>query len=51
VGFEIDSWVRRRYQQTFPADKAMTDLDRWHRLETDNPLLFVGMYQFWAQKD
>jgi tetratricopeptide (TPR) repeat protein/2-polyprenyl-3-methyl-5-hydroxy-6-metoxy-1,4-benzoquinol methylase len=51
VGFEIDSWVRRRYQQTFPADKAMTDLDRWHELETDNPLLFVGMYQFWAQKN
>jgi hypothetical protein len=41
VGFEIDSWVRRRYQQRFPADKAMTDLDRWHELETDNPLLFV----------
>jgi tetratricopeptide (TPR) repeat protein/2-polyprenyl-3-methyl-5-hydroxy-6-metoxy-1,4-benzoquinol methylase len=51
VGFEIDSWVRRRYQQRFPADKAMTDLDRWHELETDNPLMFVGMYQFWAQKD
>jgi tetratricopeptide (TPR) repeat protein/SAM-dependent methyltransferase len=51
VGFEIDSWVRRRYQQTFPADKAMSDLDRWHELETDNPLMFVGMYQFWAQKD
>ena len=51
VGFEIDSSARRRYQQKFPADKAMSDLDRWHELETDNPLMFVGMYQFWAQKD
>jgi tetratricopeptide (TPR) repeat protein/2-polyprenyl-3-methyl-5-hydroxy-6-metoxy-1,4-benzoquinol methylase len=51
VGFEIDSWARRRYQQTFPADKAMTDLDSWHEVETDNPMMFVGMYQFWAQKD
>ena len=28
----------------------MTDLDRWHDLESDNPLTFVGMYQFWAQR-
>jgi hypothetical protein len=34
----------------FPADKTMTDLDRWHDLESDNPLTFVGMYQFWAQR-
>jgi hypothetical protein len=29
----------------------MTDLDRWHDLESDNPLTFVGMYQFWAQRN
>jgi hypothetical protein len=34
----------------FPRDKTMTDLDRWHDLESDNPLTFVGMYQFWAQR-
>lgn len=50
IGFEIDSWARRQYAARFPADKAMTDLDRWHELETDNPLTFVGMYQFWAQR-
>ena len=33
-----------------PPDKTMTDLDRWHDLETNNPLTFVGMYQFWAQR-
>ena len=28
----------------------MTDLDRWHDWETNNPLTFVGMYQFRAQR-
>jgi hypothetical protein len=28
----------------------MTDLDGWHALELEHPLIFVGMYQFWAQK-
>jgi hypothetical protein len=32
------------------ADKAMTDLDGWHALELEHLLIFVGMYQFWAQK-
>jgi tetratricopeptide (TPR) repeat protein/SAM-dependent methyltransferase len=50
VGFEIDAGARRLYAERFPGDKAMTDLDRWHALETDHPLMFVGMYQFWAQR-
>jgi hypothetical protein len=29
----------------------MTDLDRWHAFETENPMAFVNMYQFWVQKD
>ena len=50
IGFESDAWTRRQYAARFPADQAMTDLDRWHELELDNPLTFVGMYQFWAQR-
>jgi hypothetical protein len=50
IGFESDGWTRRQYAARFPADQAMTDLDRWHELELDNPLTFVGMYQFWAQR-
>jgi tetratricopeptide (TPR) repeat protein/SAM-dependent methyltransferase len=38
------------YRTRFPEDKAATDLDRWHLLETEAPLTFVGMYQFWVQK-
>src|SRR5262245_23699748 len=49
VGFEVDGAARRRYAERFPGDLAMTDLDRWHALETEHPLVFVGMYQFWAQ--
>ena len=36
--------------QPIPPDKTMTDLDRWHEWETNNPLTFVGMYQFRAQR-
>jgi tetratricopeptide (TPR) repeat protein/SAM-dependent methyltransferase len=50
VGFEIDGGARRRYAERFPGDMALTDLDRWHALETQYPLMFVGMYQFWAQR-
>ena len=28
----------------------MTDLDRWHEFEPENPMAFVNMYQFWVQK-
>jgi SAM-dependent methyltransferase len=38
------------YRVRFPDDPAMTDLDCWHQFETENPLTFVGMYQFWVQK-
>jgi Flp pilus assembly protein TadD/SAM-dependent methyltransferase len=38
------------YRARFPADIAMADLDQWHQFETENPMAFVGMYQFWVQK-
>ncbi|MGH6770298.1 MAG: hypothetical protein ACRECO_14890 [Xanthobacteraceae bacterium] len=38
------------YRARFPEDRAMTNLDNWHAFERDNPLTFVGMYQFWLQK-
>jgi SAM-dependent methyltransferase len=50
IGFEIDSSARRQYAARLPAEKTMTDLDAWHALEMANPLTFVGMYQFWAQR-
>ena len=50
LGFEIDPFVRRRYAVRFADDVALTDLDHWQEFETDNPLTFTRMYQFWAQK-
>jgi Tfp pilus assembly protein PilF/SAM-dependent methyltransferase len=38
------------YRKRFPEDPAATDLERWHVFETENPLTFTGMYQFWVQK-
>ena len=42
--------VRQSYRRRFPDDQTMTDLSRWHIFETENPAIFVGMYQFWIQK-
>jgi SAM-dependent methyltransferase len=48
IGF--DGPAAQLYRQRFPEDAAMTDLDRWHQLEIENPLTFTGMYQFWVQR-
>jgi SAM-dependent methyltransferase/tetratricopeptide (TPR) repeat protein len=50
LGFTIDADTRRAYAQRFPQDAGMTDLDRWHMFETENPKTFLGMYQIWLQK-
>ena len=51
LGFEIDRDTARRYAARFPSDPTMTDLDRWHAFEQDNPHTFANMYRFWVQKD
>lgn len=50
IGFEIDRRVATRYRTRFPKDAAVTDLASWHQFESENPLTFRGMYQFWVQK-
>jgi hypothetical protein len=42
--------VGHAYRARFPADVAMTDLEQWHQFETEHPMAFTGMYQFWVQK-
>jgi hypothetical protein len=39
------------YRDLFGGDRSLRDLDRWHRLETEKPDTFAGMYQFWLQKN
>jgi tetratricopeptide (TPR) repeat protein/SAM-dependent methyltransferase len=50
LGFELDAPLLVKYGSQFPDDPAMTDLDHWHRFETENPDTFGSMYQFWVQK-
>ena len=49
LGFDLDARIPQAYRARNPGDPAMTDLDRWHRFECDNPDIFAGMYQFWVQ--
>jgi Tfp pilus assembly protein PilF/SAM-dependent methyltransferase len=50
LGFELVEPLWLAYGARFPDDPARTDLDNWHRFETENPRSFEGMYQFWVQK-
>lgn len=51
LGFvEMDAGTIREYGRRFPAADAMTDLDLWHRFETEHPHTFAGMYMFVVQK-
>jgi len=50
LGFELPGHVLQHFRQRFHSEKAMIDLDLWHIFETENPLVFAGMYEFWIQK-
>ncbi|MFC1492284.1 methyltransferase domain-containing protein [Nitrospinota bacterium] len=50
VGFDVRGTMARTYQQHFPADQNMTDLDSWNEFEKKFPDSFVEMYQFWCQQ-
>jgi tetratricopeptide (TPR) repeat protein/2-polyprenyl-3-methyl-5-hydroxy-6-metoxy-1,4-benzoquinol methylase len=49
LGFDIDDSVITKYRARFPAAEV-TDLDRWHIYETENPNTFSSMYQLVVQK-
>ena len=51
LGFDVSSSVIRAYKNRFPNDPSATNLDQWHIYEKENPNTFVGMYQFWIQKN
>jgi len=51
LGFAFDHNGLQKYQTLFADNRwSMTDLDRWHEVETKYPDTFSGMYQLWAQK-
>jgi SAM-dependent methyltransferase len=51
LGFALDPAQRLAYATRFPDDKTLTDLDRWHLFETNNPETFTAMYQFWVRRN
>jgi tetratricopeptide (TPR) repeat protein/SAM-dependent methyltransferase len=50
LGFELPGHALEHFRRQFPFDRTMIDLDLWHIFETENPLVFAGMYEFWVQK-
>lgn len=50
LGFQFrDPAIPALYRRRFPQDPAMTALPLWHRLESEIPALFSGLYQFWVR--
>ena len=51
LGFTFrDPAAKRRYGAAYPADPDMLDLANWTALESEQPRLFRGMYQFWTAR-
>jgi len=51
LGFEFDAATMAKYRALFAERSwSLTDLGRWHDLETAYPDTFANMYQFWVQK-
>lgn len=42
--------INAEFQERYPHDGALCDLSSWQQYEADNPLTFMGMYQFWVRK-
>lgn len=50
LGFDVGAGVANAFAREFPDPGAKTDLASWDAFERRHPLVFSGMYQFWAQK-
>jgi hypothetical protein len=47
-GFVIDPKTRHEVASRFAGHD--TDLDAWHRYESEHPNTFSGQYHFWLRK-
>jgi 2-polyprenyl-3-methyl-5-hydroxy-6-metoxy-1,4-benzoquinol methylase len=51
IGFDLDDTAAQNLRALFAANGwSMTDLDKWHAVETQHPDTFSGMYHLWVQK-
>jgi tetratricopeptide (TPR) repeat protein/SAM-dependent methyltransferase len=52
AGFEFpDEKIVRQFIQMYPDPQSIYCLDAWNDFELANADVFIGMYQFWAQKN
>jgi 2-polyprenyl-3-methyl-5-hydroxy-6-metoxy-1,4-benzoquinol methylase len=51
IGFDLDDTAAQNFRALFAANSwSITDLDKWHAVETQHPNTFSGMYHLWVQK-
>jgi len=50
LGFETHPVAHRRFRAMFPKEANVPSLNLWHLLESENPDVFMGMYQFWVRR-
>ena len=51
IGFDFKDDAAKKFRALFAANGwSMSDLDKWHAVETQYPDTFSSMYQLWVQK-
>ena len=51
LGFVFqDPTVIPRYKKMFPHDTGLRSLELWDKFETENPMTFASIYDFWVRK-
>ena len=50
IGFQLDDDAHEHLRRRFPGVDATADFDLLHVFETENPLTFLRMYDFWVRK-
>jgi SAM-dependent methyltransferase len=52
IGFDLDDAAAQNIREAFAAQGwSMSDLAKWHTVETANPDMFSGMFQLWVQRN
>jgi hypothetical protein len=51
LGFDPEPSVVEKFQRQFPNAAALTDLDKWHVFEAENPQAFRFMYVLSVRKN
>ena len=51
LGFDLEPWLIEKFRKQFPDAAMLTELDKWHAFETENPQTFRFMYIFTVRKD